>query len=93
MDLHHQHVAFLMHYIIYWISEACGAPPARVDFDYAELELELQRLQKDAPVWIDTAWIPDIKRRIQTIIKNMTPADLFDVCHYVRQFHAEKFKK
>ena len=90
MELHHQHVTFIMQYVIYWIAQACET---QVDFDYAELDLYLQALQKDAPTIIDTAWIPDVTRRIKTIIGTMTPENLQQLREYIRIFETQKFRK
>jgi hypothetical protein len=90
MELHHQHVTFIMQYVIYWIAQA---RETQVAFDYAELDLYLQALQKDAPVVIDTAWIPDVTHRIQTIIHTMTPGNLQEFHAYIRKFITKKFRK
>lgn len=92
MELHHQHATFLVQYVIYWIAQAC-APEAAHDFDYAELELMLEVLQKDAPTVIDTAWIPDVQLRIKTIIDTMTPKNLQQLREYIHNFNIQKFCK
>jgi hypothetical protein len=78
-------------YVIFWIEQAC-APPNRA-FDYDELGLYLEALQRDAPAIIDTAWIPDVKQRIQQIIQDMQPQDLHELSDYIRKFTEDRFAK
>jgi hypothetical protein len=91
MERHHQHVTFIVQYVIFWIEQAC-APPNRA-FDYDELGLYLEALQNDAPAIIDTAWIPDVKQRIQQIIQDTQSEDLHELRGYILQFKIQRFAK
>lgn len=84
----HDHVAFIMNHIMYWIDKVCRE---RREFPFIDLTKKLKILNSTTPVTIDNNWIPVVEKTIREIITTITPQQKVKLRDYVSKF-ALKFK-
>jgi hypothetical protein len=84
----HDHVAFIMNHIMYWIDKVCRE---NQKFPFIDLTKKLTILNSTTPVIIDHQWIPVVEKMIKQIITTITPRQKVKLRDYVNKF-ALKFK-
>ena len=84
----HDHVAFIMNHIMYWIDKVCRE---RREFPFIDLTKKLKILNSTTPVTIDNNWIPVVEKTIREIITTITPQQKVKLRDYVNKF-ALKFR-
>jgi hypothetical protein len=94
MERDHDRVALITNNIMYWINRIRLERETKAvqTVLYANLVRKLEILRSAIPVPIDKKWIPDIKKRIETIITEITPQQQKKLSEYINTFEIQKFR-